>query len=97
MSYIRAKGNTGHAEANTSGRPRGPLSGAGFCIASASSTERSHCSTSAVVINMTGIAFSWMGSTTPLGSVVIIEIRMWAPMVGSSHGPLGRRAPAVML
>jgi hypothetical protein len=64
-----------------------------------SSTERpcSHCSTSAVVINMTGIAFSWMGSTTPLGSVVIVESRMWAPMVGSSHGPSGRRAPAVMV
>jgi hypothetical protein len=46
---------------------------------------------------MTGIAFSWMGSTTPLGSVVIIENRMWAPMVGSFHGLSGRRAPAVMV
>jgi hypothetical protein len=48
-------------------------------LASASSahhrrdTPRSHWSTSSGVISMTGIAFSWIGSTMPLGSVVMIE------------------------
>ena len=45
--------------------------------------SRSHCSTSSGVISMTGIAFSWIGSTTAFGSVVMIENSVWSPMLGT--------------
>jgi len=40
-------------------------------------------STSSGVIGMTGIAFWWIGSTMPLGSVVMIENSAWSPMLGT--------------
>src|SRR5713101_9482899 len=47
---------------------------------------------------MTGIAFSWMGSTIPLGSVVMIEKSVWSPMLGAFLVPRspvhGRQIPA---
>jgi hypothetical protein len=44
-------------------------------MTTASSTEPpfSHRSTSSAVIRITGMSCSWMGWTTPLGSVVMIE------------------------
>jgi hypothetical protein len=48
----------------------------------------SHCSTSSGVISMTGIAFSWIGSTIALGSVVMIENSVWSPMLGTFLVPI---------
>src|SRR5260370_15735389 len=57
-----------------------------------------HWSTSSGVISMTGIAFSWIGSTMPLGSVVMIENSVWSPMLGTFLVPRspvhGRQIPA---
>jgi hypothetical protein len=44
-------------------------------------------STSSGVISVTGIAFSWIGSTMPLGSVVMIENSAWSHDAGHLLGP----------
>jgi hypothetical protein len=47
---------------------------------------------------MTGIAFSWIGSTIPLGSVVMIENSVWSPILGRPVRMVGRyHAPDAQL
>ena len=58
--------------------------------------QRSVSSEFVVIIG--GIAFSWIGSTTAFGSVVMIENSAWSPMLGVFFVPRspvqGRQIPA---